>query len=172
MPVLSAECKYSTFPTEGSVALLNNTNSGWVPRFGKLSSAKSKKDTRKQFLSFNSTSVALTTEGFFFFFWWKLLKKKSFSFHVSQPTEGMEKIKAECIESAFWPRRYTDLSIAVPALLDPSMFTLSLGIRKEPMVGRAVSMLRFLLYIFLGILGYFLDRRAALCKLWYKIWCW
>lgn len=78
MPVLSAECKYSTFPTEGSVALLNNTNSGWVPRFGKLSSAKSKKDTRKQFLSFNSTSVALTTEGFFFFFLVKIIKKKIF----------------------------------------------------------------------------------------------
>lgn len=101
--VWSAECKYATFPTEGSVALLNNTDSGCVPRIGKLSSAKSGKDTRKQFLSFNSAFVALTTDAPPPpFFWWKLLKKKNqktFSFHVSlTSTEEMEKIKAECVE--------------------------------------------------------------------------
>lgn len=66
--VLSAEWQCATFPTEGSVYLLNDKSSCWVPRFGKLSSSKSRKDTRKQFLSFNFASVASTTDAFFFSF--------------------------------------------------------------------------------------------------------
>lgn len=95
--VLSAEWQCATFPTEGSVYLLNDKNSCWVPRFGKLSSAKSRKDTRKQFLSFNFASVASTTDAFFF----PLVKiiRKSFSSHMSlTPEEEMEKIKVERTE--------------------------------------------------------------------------
>lgn len=65
------------FSNRGQCVFAEQRSSPWVPRCGKLSSAKNRKDTRKQFLSFNSaSSVTLTTDAIFFFFWWKLLKEK------------------------------------------------------------------------------------------------
>lgn len=45
--------------------LQNNENAHQVPGFVKLSFAKSRKDTRKQFRSFNSDSVPLTPDAIF-----------------------------------------------------------------------------------------------------------
>lgn len=100
-------------PAEGSVYLLNKPPQLRL-KVWKTVLCKSRKDTRKQFLSFNSASVVLRTNAFFFEV--GIIKKKIFYFLGVPDTQGRNGENKSRMHSLIHPDGgIKQLSIAAPA---------------------------------------------------------
>lgn len=156
------------FSNRGQCVFAEQWSSPWVPRCGKLSSAKNRKDTRKQFLSFNSaSSVTLTTDAIFFF-WWKLLKEKpetrSLSWGDAQRKCGQN--KRQNAQSPRHPVHHaTQICPVLYQLSGPFTDASCLEIRVHDRLYQCWDSFCTISVHF----EYFLDSKAAWSKLWNKI---